>query len=183
MTGPHEVYLASLKFSKAQVAGVMIGANMAFSRCVLTNVPRFDVELGPGALGFGDDKLFSWQIQEAGNQITGAGEEGVVEHHFEPSRLTRDNFLKRAAGEGRSNAYLYYHWLHSDLRYVRLRLARNRMRLNLLRRRRRAECAAPEGCPEWELDLVERVAFGEQYLREARRERQYARRGLVKRTR
>jgi hypothetical protein len=183
MQQAHDVYLASLQFSEAKRAGIMIGANMAFSREVLARVPGFDTELGPGALGFGDDKLFAWQIQEAGHQIIGAGERAVVEHHFEPSRLTRDSFLKRAAGEGRSNAYLYYHWLHSDLRYLRLRLARNRMRLNLLRRRRRAECAAPEGCPEWELDLVERVAFGEQYLREARRERQYARRGLVKRTR
>src|SRR5260221_11985896 len=32
----------------------VVGANMAFHRRVLERVPKFDEELGPGALGFGD---------------------------------------------------------------------------------------------------------------------------------
>ncbi len=91
-----------------------VGANMAFSRDVLDRVAAFEVELGPGALGFGDETLFSFQLRQAGYRLV-TRFDVAVEHHFDPARLTRSKMLEAARQMGRSKAYVAYHWHHADL--------------------------------------------------------------------
>lgn len=162
--------------------GRLIGANMAFARRVLERVPAFDTELGPGALGFCDDILFSVQLKEAGFKL-GANWNAQVEHHFDESRLSYDSLSQRAAAEGRSQAYFWYHWLHEPVRAPRLKLQIFSLQLAALRRREysRPGVAAPrEGCSEKEMLLLQKVHCYRQYLIERRRPRNYDRRGLVK---
>jgi len=90
----------------------MVGANMAFSRSVLEQVPAFDVELGPGALGFGDDTLFSQQLKIPGYRIA-AAPDAVVEHHFLADRLQPDQWIQSARKLGKVDAYISHHWEHS----------------------------------------------------------------------
>ena len=68
----HHSLLASTEQLAAPVLSVMLGANMAFRRDVLQTVPAYDTELGPGALGFYDDSLFSMQMARAGLNIQSA---------------------------------------------------------------------------------------------------------------
>ena len=44
----------------------LVGGNMAFARRVLDKVPAFDVELGPGAMGFCDDTLLFTSTSQRG---------------------------------------------------------------------------------------------------------------------
>lgn len=154
----------------------LIGANAAFARAVLNKVPAFDVELGPGALGLGDDTLFSRQLRRAGYQLTTAYEI-EVEHHFEASRLTRSGFLRAAQARGRSSAYIAYHWEHQKLSSVRLRLAKARFMLASGRALRRQ---MDEGISWWEMNAAWSVHFFEQYLQESKRPHNYEPYGLVK---
>jgi glycosyltransferase involved in cell wall biosynthesis len=157
----------------------MVGANMAFHRRVLERVPHFDEELGPGALGFGDDSLFSWQIEAAGLRL-GRAPEAVVEHHCDASRLLRRNYLESARKSGQSHAYLLHHWRHEEICFPRARLAL--VQLKLLRRRliSKTDSMRLEGCADWEFSLHAELWRYRQYLHERRRPRNYQRRGLVK---
>jgi hypothetical protein len=94
----HRDWLLEYDFTGVKNPGAMIGVNAAFSKAVLEKVPAFDTELGPGALGFSDDVLLSWQIKQAGYTIASA--ENFVEHHFDASRLTRSSLLDRSVKEG-----------------------------------------------------------------------------------
>lgn len=94
-------------------AGDLIGASMAVHRRVFGTIPGFDTEIGPGALGFGEDTLFSLQVKTARMRIAFA-HQAVGVHWFPESRLARAGFLERAVAQGRSQAYLRYHWLHED---------------------------------------------------------------------
>ncbi len=102
---------------------ILSGANMAFARRVLEEVPAFDPELGPGALGYCDDTLFSWQLHAAGFHVASAGEESLVMH--QPSELprTRATAAEMLARQARSRAYLDCHWLHRKLSLAGLRRA------------------------------------------------------------
>lgn len=83
MEGFHRDFLASTEALDPGSIGAMIGANCAFSRSVLNKVPAFDPELGPGALGFCDDVLFSRQLVNAGYRLTAVFDYPVT-HHFDP---------------------------------------------------------------------------------------------------
>jgi glycosyltransferase involved in cell wall biosynthesis len=98
----------------------LISANMALSSEVFQAV-RFDEELGPGQLGMSDDVLLDYQIQAAGFRVV-AAEDAVVVHEFDPGRLTRAAVLELARANARSDAYLWRHWLNSDLGWLRWRL-------------------------------------------------------------
>ena len=156
-----------------------IGANMAFHRRVLERVPRFDEELGPGALGFGDDSLFSWQMEMAGFRL-GRAPEAVVEHHCDESRLLRRHYLDSARKNGRSQAYLLHHWKHETIALPRLR--HGYALLKLLRRRviSRSDTRRVEGCAEWEISLTAELEKYRAFLNERRRPRNYEKFGLVK---
>jgi glycosyltransferase involved in cell wall biosynthesis len=175
----HRAWLASTDSLDPEDPPAMVGANMAFSRKVLQKVPAFDTELGPGASGFHDESLFSFQLKRAGFRIVSAF--GVtVEHHFDESRLLRASFLDTARKMGRSSAYMAYHWEHKDVRRPRLELVLARLRLAKWRRQRRRECSGVEGMPEWEMFLCKELHFFRSYLAERKRPRNYRKHGLVR---
>jgi glucosyl-dolichyl phosphate glucuronosyltransferase len=152
---------------------------MAFSRTVLDKVPAFDEELGPGALGFWEDSLFSFQLKRAGYRLSFSGA-AIVEHHFDQSRLSRSAFLDRAAREGCSRAYVAHHWEHRTLSSPRKEAAL--LALQLAKQRMiQGKAAQSEGAPEWELDLVMHFHLYKQYLVERKRSRNYDAYGLTKR--
>ena len=157
----------------------LIGANMAFSRSVLHRVPGFDPELGPGRLGFWDDSLFSFQLLKAGFRI-GFSEEAIINHHFDSSRLTRKALLGRAAGEGRSEAYVAYHWMHSPKPMNMEKVRRMEILLQLRRIKHWRKTIVSEGCATWEMDAVKEISFCRQFALEMGKERAYEQFGLRK---
>ena len=172
MTATHRAWLAETRPDREGV-----GANLAVRREVLGVVPGFDPELGPGTLGLWEDTLFLAQVRSAGLRVT-AAPEALAEHHFHETRLERSGWLKHAAAQGRSEAYVAWHWEHAPDHAALVREVALRFRLLARRVRRR-----PIGpAPEWELDLLAGIAFERQWRRERNRRRAYSRRGLVKST-
>jgi glucosyl-dolichyl phosphate glucuronosyltransferase len=151
---------------------IMLGANCAFSRNVLDKVPAFDPELGAGALGFCEDILFSAQMVNAGYRLTAVLDHPVT-HHFDPSRLSRDSFMRRAEAEGRSRAYIAHHWEQREIRFPFLRVCDAFVRLQMKRRLPGARWPHKEGIAEWEFWSICRLAFRQQFMRERRRARNY----------
>jgi glycosyltransferase involved in cell wall biosynthesis len=178
MTAKHRAALASTEYLNRESPQELVAANMAFSRKVLSHVPCFDAELGPGALGFSEDTLFAQQLLKAGLVLTSAFDM-VAEHHPDQSRLLRASYLERAEKQGRSSAYIYYHWHHRTVAHPYLALLRHQFTLSYLRAKRRHELTK-EGCPEWEMALLEAVHFCKQYLIERKRTRNYEKHGLRK---
>jgi glycosyltransferase involved in cell wall biosynthesis len=176
----HRVSFASTERADGKPPENLVGANMAFSKRVLKAVPGFDTELGPGALGFADDSLFSRQILTAGFTLIHEPRSAVV-HHFDESRLSRKNLLEVARKHGRSWAYSAYHWEHQTIHHPRLKLWKARVRLAWweLRNLRRPKKA--EGCASWEMRLRSDIHFHKQWIIESRRPRQYEQHGLIKR--
>lgn len=179
MKTAHLKCLASTSGREGKAEISLIGANMAFGRRVLEKVPGFDVELGPGALGLGEDDLFGYQLQEAGYRLVQA-RSGQVEHHFQPARLQRRAFLDMARKSGVKNAYLLHHWTHGAPARPFWNYWLYLARWNRRRYFTRAPAPESEGCLEWDMSLTKRTAFYAQFLAERRRARNYAQRGLVK---
>ncbi len=92
----------------------LVGANMAMHRKVTFAVRGFDPELGPGAMGFAEDTLYSYQLGRAGYRMT-YNPSCIVRHHFKPERLRAKEMVSRAAGQGRCHAYVGYHWRHGQI--------------------------------------------------------------------
>lgn len=182
MTAGHPARLASTERLDPAAPDVMVGANMAFSRNVLDRVPGFDVELGAGALGFGEETLFSWQLREAGFRLVSAFDV-TVEHHFAPDRLLRASLLKMAAAQGCAGGYLARHWTQDPIPVPAVRLAKCRLWLRLWRLCHPRSLTQVEGASATELTLLEKVTYLEQYRRELKRPPRYDRRGLVPRSR
>ena len=181
MRRDHRDWLASTEYSH-QWDGppMMIGANMAFSRQVLTKVPAFDLELGPGGSGFWDETLFSFQLNEAGYRIHRAFDV-VAEHHFDEARLRRASFLADAKKRGRGLAYIKHHWEHGSIPHPRLQLALTLYRLVKWRMKNTNQATNSEGIAPMEMWLVLHTYRLAHYLLERRRPRTYEKRGLVKR--
>jgi glycosyltransferase involved in cell wall biosynthesis len=97
--------------SQAELSRSLIGANMAIARSVFDQIHGFDTELGPGALGLGEETLFARQMLERGMRIAQALDI-EVEHHFDAMRLTRSGLFALAAAKGRSIAFFDHHWEH-----------------------------------------------------------------------
>lgn len=150
---------------------------MAFHRRVLDRIPGFDVELGPGALGFGDDTLFSRQIQVAGYKLVGALDV-VVEHHFDLSRLTKERLINLARNMGRTQAFIAHHWGHQVVQ--RLRRKYLRTKLHQLWARRYALLNERTDTPAFfhALKMEQDHAFYAESLVQKRRPFKYALRGL-----
>jgi glycosyltransferase involved in cell wall biosynthesis len=176
----HRAWLADTGFIDPHTPHEMVSANMAIGRHVLARVPGFDHELGPGALGQGEDALFSWQLLHAGFRI-GPALDVAVEHHFDPHRLVRRSFRDTAERRGRALAYQDYHWKHVDLPDARRRLHRRWVRFLLARARDWRSPLRREGMATWEMLAREQLAFLRQWQVESARPRNYERFGLVKR--
>lgn len=179
MQPQHRWCLASTDRLDAEAPQDMVGANMAFSRRVLSLVPAFDIESASGAVSCCEDSLFSWQLQEAGFRL-GSALDVCVEHHFQEDRLLRTSFIQTAKKFGRSFAYLDYHWKHTEPHNPRLLLLKRRLRLLYWRVRRRQEMRPTEGIPVWEMNVLTDIHYYEQLIKERRRPRNYEKRGLVK---
>lgn len=143
----------------------LIGANMAFHRRVLKDVPFFDTDLGSGALGFGDDSLFSKQVAKAGYRII-LNTECEVIHHFDETRLITENLRSAALKSGRSAGYLIHHWEHRKLSNLALRKLKNEIELFALRKFGRKVGSNSEGCSTEELVRLTKRGTYEQFARE-----------------
>ena len=174
----HRQYLSDTSGFATNPTPFLIGANMAFSREISSRI-SFDTQLGPGALGFCDDVLFYRQIQRA-NYRTDMALDVIVEHHVHESRLSRSSFITRAQKEGRSHAYLDYHWEHKIIRYPRRQLINTWFNLIKFRLKRVFQPLSKEGASFREMELMRDIAFFGQYFEERKRPRNYDKHGLKK---
>ena len=181
MKPSHKDLLASTENFDVVTPENALGANVAFRRDVLDLVPAFDVELGPGALGFCDDNLFFRQSKQAGYKISTAFDV-AIEHHFDPARLTRASWLTRAVKQGQSGAYLAHHWEHQEIPDVHLKILKRSSRLLQSRLCHRSEWQIHEGIAVWEMNIVMTLAFYKRFAIECQKPRNYEKHGLVKRT-
>lgn len=183
MTPFHRAWMASTEDDKnlrpSDEPSRIISANMAFSRKVLDIVPGFDEELGPGALGFCDDILFSLQMKECKLRLFPMWHV-EAEHHFDGTRLTYSSLVKRAEAEGRSCAYFWYHWLYHPVLMPQLKERIFSLQLKAMQHQNGKQDENREGCSEAEMLLIKKVHCYRQYLVECRRPRNYALRGLIK---
>ena len=133
----HRAFLACTD-PKTRPPQTMIGANMAFSRTVLSTVPAFDTHVGPGRLGFAEETHFAERLLRAGYRIADAFDV-EVEHHCDPSRLHRTSFLSSAERLGRTMAHLHYHWRHEETPFtdratqIYIKLAKTYVKLSIKR--------------------------------------------------
>jgi glycosyltransferase involved in cell wall biosynthesis len=171
-------WFASTEKLDRKVPKRIVGANMAFHRHVLDRVPGFELELGPGALGFHDETLFSLQLLAAGYNLVGALEI-MVEHHFDLSRLTQKGMIDLARKMGRSHAFVFHHWEHQKSRLAFPRLILSHLRRLWTRYSDRisgnATCAISVSALQAEQDL----AFYREYLAQRRRPYKYPSRSLA----
>lgn len=178
MSEVHRNWLAAPP-NNDQGAPELIGASMGIRRSVLDRVPGFDPELGPGALGRGEESLFGYQLVEAGFSI-GIAARARATHRPDASRLTRRAWLAAAGQLGRQAAYIRYHWRHDEPALIVCRQAWYDLKLILRRRLQPPGPALREGCPEWEMSYAFCREMHRHLRLERRRPRNYARRGLTK---
>jgi GT2 family glycosyltransferase len=180
MRPAHFAWLAATDCLDQVSPETAIGANMACTRTVLSRVPGFDTELGPGRLGLWEDTLFSLQLRSAGYRL-GMATSAIVEHHFDPSRLSRAAFLARALSEARSSAYVAWHWKHEELTSLASQIAEFSIRLAAKRLLYRDEWRRDEGVAQWEMDLVTGIEFARHYRVESQKSPAYDQYGWSKR--
>jgi glycosyltransferase involved in cell wall biosynthesis len=148
----------------------MVGANMAFRRNLARQVGGFDPALGPGALGFYDETLFSYQLVRSGARLIGRLDV-MVEHHFSLERLNRPAAVAAARAMGRSYAYVYHHWKMARSRLARWHLLKARLRRRRLERTH-LDCL-PETSLHQLLEATKTEAFCAEYLKQSRLPRRY----------
>ncbi len=180
MTDRHQWWLAQIHDAQlVESSRELIGANMGFRRSVLKLVPGYDPELGPGAIGFGEDTLFGWQVVEAGLKIEYVPS-AVVIHKFDAARLRRRYWIDDARKHGQTDAYLDYHWKHQEIKNPLLVWMWFWIKLKFKRLFSRLPKLEEEGCPRWEMGFVWRMELCRQYCLYRRQSRKYNRRGLKK---
>ncbi len=158
----------------------LTGANMAFARRVLEKVPAFDPELGGGAMGFCDDTLYSRQLRTAGFRLAAASEDSTVEHHCGERRLTRNSLAKVLMAQGRSRAYVDYHWYHRSVWFPTFRAGRSFSGLCGLRVVQRLLGSRDPIIGRREARWLWRWSYYRQMIVESMRRRQYEPFGLEK---
>lgn len=161
-------YLAELLDVSGDAPG-MVGANMAVAREVAIAV-GFDEELGPGAKGFADDVLFNLRLKSSGYRLVGCAGP-PVEHHLDPERLSYDAMRSLAQRNGMSHAYLWHHWLGSDLRFLAIRRIRSIVTLAWVARNRRS--LGPSGISRAEYEQLYKTSFFAALADERTRPRRY----------
>ncbi len=141
----------------------MTGNNMAFHRRVLSKVPGFDPAIGPGAMGTGEETLFSEQIRAAGFRIV-FNTDATVEHHFDESRLLRENLLHHAIVSGRSRGYTAYHY--DPVPVAAVKFIRWHLRVFQAKLRCRSVRQTVEGCTSAEIYRAIGTGFINQFKKE-----------------
>ncbi|GIV57685.1 MAG: hypothetical protein KatS3mg042_0598 [Rhodothermaceae bacterium] len=161
----------------------LVGANMAISREVFNTIPAFDEELGAGGkYGSGEETLFSKQMLATGFRIKMVSD-CTVEHHFDVKRLSREAWMGIAKAQGRSSAYINYHWEHKDYPLHKLVAGLIYYRMLLLKKiitAKRKGKWSEDVMPEWEFLLRRKIYRMLQYVEERGSSRKYARCGCVK---
>jgi glycosyltransferase involved in cell wall biosynthesis len=179
MSRDHRCPLASTEFLTERNIGDFAGVNFCARREVFATVQGFDVELGGGGLGNGEDTLIAFQLNRAGFRFC-LRTSIAVEHHFAPDRLKYPNWVRACNSLGRSSAYISYHWKHEDPSWPRTRLLYLKAKLHLRLLLTRLGRHPAEGIPRWELSYRIDIATLLGYLRERKRARQYPQFGLHK---
>jgi glycosyltransferase involved in cell wall biosynthesis len=157
----------------------LIGANMGLHRSVFDRISGFDPELGPGASGFGEETLLSWQMSEAGFRLISVPDALIV-HYPDAARLRHSDWLGNALKRGCSQAYIMHHWQHGGPSSPRIRYWGLRFKLCVRRVLQPPPARDEEGCPQWEMSYVAEMEMCRQFLRERQRPRNYSRHGLRK---
>jgi glycosyltransferase involved in cell wall biosynthesis len=178
MTPMHARWLAETR-EPAAAMPELVGASMGIRRAVFERIALFDEELGPGVTGFGEETLLWMQMKEAGMRILPVADTHVV-HHPDPSRLRRESWLSAATGQGRTHAYILHHWKHGSASNSGMNASWMKLKLVVRRLLGTFGGTPAEGCPEWELCYVTRIAFLENFIRESREPRKYHLRALAK---
>jgi cellulose synthase/poly-beta-1,6-N-acetylglucosamine synthase-like glycosyltransferase len=155
----------------------LVGANMGLHRSVFQRITGFDPELGPGASGFGEETLLTWQMCKNGFRLKSVPEALVV-HHPDSSRLLRSDWLNGARKRGCSSAYILHHWRHGQIEQPLVRYYYLSVKLLLRRILQPPPKPHEEGCPPWEMSYMAEMALCRQFIRERRRPRNYSRHGL-----
>jgi len=175
LTPTHRERLAS---SKPAGCHQIVGANMAFRRDVLKKVPRFDVRLGPGALGFGDDTLFGMQLEKAGFRHKYIPD-ACLAHDFFADRLLHGAWHDSAVRMAASFAYIAHHWEHEEISYLSLRSINIRLKLSLHQLFAKPfTLDTDEGISLTELKLVDLTYFYRFLALERQTSRRYKKHGL-----
>jgi hypothetical protein len=148
---------------------------MGLARRVLEKVPQFNVELGPGVLGYYGDSLFALQLLAAGYRIL-AVRNAEVEHHFDADRLKSASVISAARKMGQSEAYVHHHWRQGTiLTYNWWHAIRQTAVYTLYRIFRPARWACEENPPYWALHAIMAYWFTYQYHIEKKKPRAYTR--------
>jgi glycosyltransferase involved in cell wall biosynthesis len=133
----------------------LTGANMAFARRVLDRVRGFQIELGPGASGLGDDTLWGMQLRQAGFRLSYAIG-SPVEHHFDESRLSKEYCFEWIRRSGECRALMSTKWLHDTPKHPRAIWAWNTVKYTL---RRLVDWRQNPVPPQWCMYYQHRIAY------------------------
>jgi GT2 family glycosyltransferase len=175
----HGGFLGSTEYLSNEQPSEFAGGNWGCTRDVFDEVLGFDVELGGGGIGNGEDALLGRQLRRHGFRFvsrTGL----IVEHHPSEDKLTYEGWIQAASAAGRGQAYVLHHWQHSCKYLPQLQLLYFRAKLALRLKGKRSINTFGEGIPAWELSYRVSVALLEQYMIERQRPRNYERFGLRK---
>lgn len=168
MTDEHASMLADTRALETAGGCRLTGANMAIARHVFNRVDGFDPHLGPGlkTTGLHEETLISLQMRQVGFKIATAFDT-VVEHRPARDRLYYTAFKDIMEKQGRSDAYVDYHWRHDSGSFVRSSLALMvwLLRLLLLRASHGGESGAgKQGMPLDEMRVRRRIAYHKQLV-------------------
>ncbi len=105
-----------------------LGANMAFRAAAIAQVGPFDERLGPGAGGHEEETEMSARLRRAGMRI-GYSPSALVYHEVDPSRASRERFIRIARERGRCRMLHERHSaadviVKNAIAWIRLRAAR-----------------------------------------------------------
>lgn len=151
----HALWLAE-RLELAAENPELVGASMGIRREVFERIPGFELELGPGITGLGEDTLIWLQMIELGMRILPVTDTEVV-HRPDRRRLDYASWVAAARQNGITYAYIWHHWKHLHVSNTLSREYWNRLKLALRILLERGGRKPGEGCPEWELIYRTRI--------------------------
>lgn len=155
-------------------------ASVAVARACMPEGLQFDTYLGPGHLGFEEDRLFGRVLHQHGARFC-LSEHSPAVHCCDESRLRRDSLLRDAEKIGRSTAHVRYHWDHhfngrkQSTGWIYRRIVQAYAKLWRRRLTRWTDWRYEEGIARWEFRGVQQIAMLRQLLIERTKTRRYAR--------